>query len=561
MRRQLIGLLALALAAAPLAGAAQAQGAGGHEGHAAPGSHPGHGSRAYGDKLGTVEFPVSCDEEAARELARGLALLHHMTYEGAREVFAAAAAADPDCAMAYWGQAMTFIHPLWSDPPSEEDFERGKAFLATAGSRGEKTARERAYIAAAEAYYQAGWNRNEKANLASFEEGWQAVHEGFSDDPEAAALYALAHLATADPGDKTYAKQKRSGAIAAEILARSPDHPGGHHYLIHSYDYPPLAEQALAAARRYGENAPAVPHALHMPTHIFTRLGLWEESITMNERSATAALEHPAGDQVSLHFHHALDYVVYAHLQMGNDAKAEEVASTLAGVEGPFQTHLAAAYTLAAVPARIALERQRWVEAAALEPRTPADYPWDTAPAIEAITHFARAIGGARSGKPEVARQALERLAVLRDEAAKGSPYWAKQVEIQRLAGQAWLEFATGKKEEGLATMRAAAELEATTEKHPVTPGEVLPARELLADMLLEAERPEEALAAYQATLERSPKRFNALYGAARAAERAGDRAAAERYFQALVEVAGEASGRSEPMARAREFLAGRPSD
>ncbi len=514
-----------------------------------------HPVDSYGDRLGTVDFPVLCNEEGARLAARGLALMHHMTYEGARELFAAASAADPDCAMAYWGQAMTYIHPLWSDPPTEAGFAGARALLETAAARGAKTERERAYIAAAESYFAVGWNRAEKANLAAFETAWGEVHERFPEDSEAACFAALSQLATADPGDKTFAKQRRAGAMTEGILARIPDHPCGHHYTIHAYDHPPLAEKALAIARSYGEIAPAVPHALHMPTHIFTRLGLWQESIEWNTRSGATALHHPVNGAVSMHHLHALDYLAYAYLQRGQDREAEAVARDLAALEGPFQVEAATPYTFAAVPARLALERQRWAAAAALEPRVPADFPWDQFPALEAITHFARALGAARTGDGAGARRALDRLAALRDEAEKTSAYWAKQVEIQRLAAQAWLERAEGRGEEGLATMRAAAELEATTGKHPVTPGEILPARELLADMLLEADRPAEAKAAYEATLARSPDRFNALYGAARAAELAGDREAARGYFEALVANSDGGAG-GERIAHARRFLA-----
>jgi tetratricopeptide (TPR) repeat protein len=259
----------------------------------------------YGAHLATVHFPVSCDEAARRHAERGLALLHHMTYEGASTAFADATETDPDCAMGYWGQAMTFIHPLWSDPPSEAEFERGQELVKKARTRGEKDEWEEAYIEAVEAYYAPDWSRNEQANLAGFEEGWRKVHDQFPEDPEAASFFALAHMATADPADKSYAKQKRAAEIAQQVRTRMPEHPGAHHYIIHAYDYPPLAEEALAVARSYSDIAPEVPHALHMASHIFTRLGLWEESIAMNRRSAAAALEHAAGGKVAMHCTHS----------------------------------------------------------------------------------------------------------------------------------------------------------------------------------------------------------------------------------------------------------------
>jgi len=491
----------------------------------------------YGDELGTVRFPGSCSDATRRQASRGLALLHHMTYEGARAAFTAATEADPDCAMGYWGRAMSYIHPLWSDPPSESDFEKGRALVNEALAK-EKTGREEAYISAVEAYYAPGWSRDEKANLAGFEEGWQRAHERFPEDPEAATFYALAHMATADPADKSYTKQKQAAKIAQEVLKRVPDHPGAHHYTIHAYDYPPLAEKALPVARSYGEIAPAVPHALHMPSHIFTRLGLWQESIAMNSRSAEAALKHPAGDKVSLHYPHALDYLAYAYLQRADDRKAEEILETIRNLEGPFQPHPASVYAFAAIPARAALERQHWSEAARLEPRQPENFPWDRYPAMEAMTHFARALGAARSGDAQDAREALGRLVSLREQAAASSAYWANQVEIQLMTARAWLGYAEGKQQQALERMRRAAEKESDTEKHPITPGEVLPARELLADMLLDMGRHQEAHEQYLKALERSPNRFNSLYGAGRAAELAGDDTRAAEYFGKLVNTA-----------------------
>ena len=425
-----------------------------------------------------------------------------------------------------------------------------------AKTRGERTERERAYIAALEAYYAQGWNRHETANLASFEEGWEKVHHQFPKDLEAACFYALAHMATADPADKTYAKQRRAGAIAEKVRAQVPDHPGAHHYIIHAYDYPALAEKALPAARSYGKIAPEVPHALHMPTHIFTRLGFWDESITMNKRSEVAALKHPVGGAISLHYLHALDYLAYAYLQRAEDQKAKQVLETLNALQGPLQPHTASAYTLAVVPARLALERQEWTDAVSLVPRMPSNYPWERYPAMEAITHFARALGAARSGDGQTARQALDKLAALRDQTAKTSAYWAKQVEIQRLSAMAWLAYEEGKQEGALDIMRKAAELETSTEKHPVTPGEVLPARELLADMLLQIGRHKEAQAEYEATLERSANRFNSLYGAGRAAELAGNKKEATTYYQRLFHVASHADTQRPRLQDARRFLA-----
>lgn len=332
------------------------------------------------------------------------------------------------------------------------------------------------------------------------------------------------------------------------------DHPGGHHYVIHAYDQPPLARQALTVAHDYGDIAPEVPHALHMPTHIFTRLELWQESIGRNKKSSDAALKHPAGDKVSVHYLHALDYLAYAFLQRGEDVKAQQISDTLATLEGPFQVEIATPYTFAAVPARLTLEKQQWQKAAKLEPRQPIDYPWTQFPAIEAITHFTRGLGSARRGDTSATKQFIAQLANLRDEAAKTSEYWAKQVEIQRLSTAAWLAFAQNEKNSALATMQKAAGLEASTSKHPVTPGEVLPAQELLGDMLLSLGHYGGAQQQYVLALERSPGRFNSVYGAARSAELAGHKSDAALYYEKLVVVAVENSEHVR-LRKAREYL------
>jgi tetratricopeptide (TPR) repeat protein len=516
-------------------------------------------SDSTGAPLGTVRLTHSCNDAAAIQLGRGLALLHSMTYEDARSAFASATEVDPDCAMGYWGQAMTFVHPLWSDPPGEAGFERGQALLGEARSHAESEG-ELAYIEALAGYYEAGRGDSERPNLMGFESGWRAFHEKYPDDPEGTCFYALARLGTAEPSDKTFAVQRAAGALAEGVLADIPDHPGAHHYIIHAYDNPALAERAVDVARSYGKVAPEIPHALHMPTHTFTRLGLWQESIEWIRRSADAALKRSMGGETSLHYFHALDYLAYAYLQGAEDRRAVEVLRELEGVAPPYQTHLASAYTFAAVPARVALERHMWDAAADLEPRVPSDYPWQTVPAMEAITHFARALGAARSGRLEQAREDLETLAAIKEQVAGRAPYWGTQVEIQRLSALGWLQLAEGSRDEALATMREAAELEAGTEKHPVTPGEILPARELLADMLLELDRASEALAEYEKALERSPNRFNSLYGAGRAAELSGDAAAASRYYEALVKVTANADTERERLRRARSYVAERRS-
>ncbi len=499
---------------------------------AAPAEHVHEKSGA----LGSVNLATSCGALAHAEVQRGLSLLHHMMYDDAANAFHGAANSEPGCAIAYWGQSMALVHPLWSDPPDAEKFRKGQQLLETALRQPDISEQERAYIGALDAYYAKGKAPREIENLRAFATGWREVHEKFPDDPDAALFFALGELATADPADKTFSQQKRAGKLIEAVFARYPDHPGAHHYIIHAYDLPALAPRALAVAREYGRIAPEVPHALHMPSHIFTRLGLWEESIAWNRKSAAAALAQPVAGAVSIHYLHALDYLVYAYLQRGEDASALGIAEKLEGIRPPVQIELASAYAFAAIPARLVLERQDWRGAASLQPRSPSWYPWDGVPAVEAISHFARALGAARPGNPQLASQSLKRLEGLRERASESSAYWGSQVEIQRLSALAWLQYWEGKHSQALDTMRSAGALEASTEKHPVTPGEVLPARELLADMLFASGEFAQAQEEYRKVLERSPNRARSLFGAARSAKRAGsDEAAADFYSQATV--------------------------
>ena len=512
---------------------------------------------SFGNQLGTVQFPMSCSDEARPYVERGVALLHHMTYHGARSSFAAATTIDPDCAMSYWGQAMTYIHPLWSDAPSKGDFETGRLLTEKAKIHGQKTDRETAYIEAVAAYYEQGWNKKETSNLRSFETGWKSVHQTFPEDIEAASFYALAHMATANPGDKTYTKQKQAGTIVEKVLGRVPDHPGAHHYTIHAYDYPVLAPKALNVARSYGEIAPDIPHALHMPTHIFTRMGLWQESIVMNKRSAAAALKHPAGKQISLHYPHALDYLVYAYLQQANDDKAKQVMEEIFDRNGQFQPHIAASYAFTAIPARFALERQQWEEAADLDPKLPDGYDMNDFPAMEAVPYFARALGAARSGQLIKAHQEIEKLTAFQKMAQKASEYWAKQVEILRLTAMAWIRYEEGDKNEALMVMQKAAQLESSTEKHPVPPGKILPAREVLGDMLLDMGRYAEAINEYEIALKRGPNRFNSLYGAGMAAELGGDEKKANSYYLKIIDITDGVDTDREKVKHAKQYIAG----
>lgn len=507
-----------------------------------------------GSSLGSIAFTTSCDTEANAAMRRGLALLHHMTYTEAESEFARAGELDPGCALSYWGRALTYVHPLWPDVPSDEAFERGTALLEEARRVGSPDERDVAYIAALEAYYRDGVNRSERERLERYAEAWAAVADTYPTDSEAALFEALSQIAIASDADKTHAVRARGGELAERVLAAIPDHPGAHHYVIHAYDVPPLADRALAAARTYGSVAPENAHALHMTSHIFTRVGDWEESIAFNERSAAAALQHPVNGQVSHHYLHALDYLAYARLQRGDVAGAMDVVDGLNGLDGPVMNTAVSAYAFAAVPARIALEQAQWDRAAAVPVRTPATISWDAFPHLEAISQFARALGAARSGDLEAADRAVARLGELRRAAGElpGAYDWGAQVAIQELGARAWLAYARGNAGEALALMTEAAELEGTTEKNPVTPGEVLPARELLGDMLMAMERYAEALQAYRTALDRSPNRFNSVFGAGRAAELAGDDATAREYFGDLLEMVSEAAA-SPRIAHARE--------
>lgn len=509
-----------------------------------------------GDSLGTVNFPVECNAEGASLMERGVALLHHMMYASARQTFQEAAEADPSCAMASWGIAMTFIHPLWSDGPTPEILRQGVELVTTARSLG-GTKRERAYVETVAAYFEGGESVTEKQRLTRFEAAWSQLHQAHPEDLEAKAFFALARTATADPDDKSLTIQREAGAIVEEVLVEMPEHPGAHHYIIHAFDYPPLAERALPVARNYGKIAPDVPHALHMMSHIFTRLGLWDDSIEWNTKSAAAALRlSEALGATSMHYQHALDYLGYAYLQKALDEEALQIVETVAALQPPFHqvNRNAAAFAFSAIPARYVVERHAWAAAAALEPHTPAAFPWeDGHEKFVAMMHFGRALGLAHEGRFDEANAEIAILEELRAEFEASSPYWAKQIEIQRLGSLAWATFLNGDPDGGLRIMQEAAALEATTEKSPISPGEVLPAAELLGDMLLEAERFEEAITAYGVALARSPGRFNSLYGAGRAAELAGDLEAARDYYGQLMEATEEAGEARTRLQHARE--------
>lgn len=505
---------------------------------------------------GTVQFEDGCSPSLDSLIRFGLALVHHMTYEDAEYHFDNVIAQDPDCFWGHWGKAMTYIHPLWPDEPSAEQMQQGRVSSQRAVSLA-TSEKEKLYGEAVAAYYTETNTVPKQERLKSFHEGWKAAHQALAGDIEASLFYGLTKLSTASPGDKTYAVQLEVGALAEGVLKQIPDHPGGYHYAIHAYDIPALAPKAIEVASNYGKIAPEIPHALHMPSHIFTRLGNWDESIHWNDRSAKAALRMPLDGKVSSHYFHALDYMVYAHLQKGEDREVEQILQQVVSLDDPFTENAATLYSLASMPARYALERQRWAEAGKLHPVKAADLQWNNWPAYEAIVHFARGIGAARSGDSQVASDAVSQMDSLLARIADNMSlaYWAQQIRIQKTAVQAWQAFAQDQRADALALMRTAAEMEAATEKHPISPGEILPIAELYGDMLLETGDAAGALVQYEQSLSRTPDRLNGLYGAGRAAEVSGNKELARKHFSRLVEVAGDGNAKLERIQHAKTVV------
>ncbi len=503
------------------------------------------------EKLGKVSFPSSCSPAIQPQFNVAVAMLHSFWYAKAVEAFSAIAKAEPACGMALWGVAMAHYHPLW-EIPNPEDLKQGAAAAQKAKAVGSKSERERQFIEAIGVYYKDYTTVGEVPRNAAYAQAMEQIHNRFPEDRETSIFYALALRAAAPAGDKTYAKQRKAGAILEKIFAEKPDHPGVVHYIIHCYDYPALAGGALEAARRYAKIAPDSPHALHMPSHIFTRLGLWQESIDSNLASAAAARKNVGtGDEL-----HAVDYLAYAYLQGAQDREAKDLFNSLRAPAQSDPASFAGYYSIGTVPARYALERHRWEEAAALT-APPDTFPGGRYTPTEANFRFARALGAARVGKLDAAREDLRRLTALRDSlAARGEKYWAEQADIQREIAQAWVTFADGGKEKALRQMRAAAAHEDATDKSAVTPGAVLPARELLGDMLMEFKHPGEALPEYQAALRSAPNRFNSLSGAARAAELSGDHATAKKSYVQLLALCKNANGDRPELQRAKTYSA-----
>jgi len=512
-----------------------------------------------GEKLGQVRFPTSCSTAVQPQFDRAVALLHSFWFGEAIKGFQAVAQADPSCGIAHWGAAVTWLGNPLGGPPVARGLQEGSAAVARAKAAGAKTQREQDYIAAIEAFYKDHDKVDHRTRAVAYEKAMEALAQRYPQDREASIFYALALNITLNPADKTYANQLKAAGILEKVFADQPDHPGVAHYLIHSYDFPPIAQKGLAAARRYATIAPSAPHALHMPSHIFTRVGYWQESIDTNRASADAAkyeLRQANLEAGSYNALHAMDYIVYAALQLAKDKEAQAVLDEVRGVQKIDSEQFAAAFAFAAIPARYALERRRWAEAAELDLHPPS-LSWSRFPQAESIHRFARGLGAARGGNVASAKRDLASLEALRDAmtAAKNA-YWANQAEIQRLAVAGWVARAEGRNDEAVALLRQAADREDATEKHPVTPGSIQPAREMLAELLLDLTQPAAALKEFEASSRTDPNRLHGLAGAARAAEMAGDRAKARTYYTQLVELTKTADSERPEIAQAKAFLA-----
>jgi hypothetical protein len=504
-----------------------------------------HAHPAPAENLGTVHFQTSCSPAVAPRFDRAVALLHSFEFGASIKAFGDVLAADSSCAMAQWGIALS----RWSNPmaaggraPAQLQLGRQAAEAAARLAAAHASERERLYVAAVGELYRDYEHVDQYARMVAYERAMGDLAEKQPADTEAKIFHAIALTASAPPTDKTYANQLKAGSILEPIWAKQPNHPGLAHYIIHTYDVPALAPRAAAAAKQYSMIAPSAAHALHMPSHTFTRVGRWEESITTNLRSIDVAVRDGAFGEAL----HASDYAEYAYLQLARDSSAKAVLDGLPALAARFDVNAvtgaapgnAGVFALAAIPARYALERRDWAAAAALEPTT-SPFPW-----TEAMVHFARSLGASRTGDAVRARASIDSLAAIRDRlVARGEAYWAEQVAIQQLGAEAWLAFAAHRADSALARMREAARREDATEKSAVTPGPLAPARELLGDMLMELHRPNEALAEYRATLEKEPNRFRTLAGARTAATLAGDGAGAARYTAALKALSAKANG------------------
>jgi hypothetical protein len=488
-----------------------------------------HDMESHGGQLGKVSFPTSCDPKVQPAFERAVAMLHSFWYSAGEQAFRDVLKEDPQCAIAEWGIASILMsNPLAGQGASPQGAEKAQVAIDEGRRIGAKTERERGYIEAVASYYKDFVLHSEKERQAARAHAYEALARQFADDDEAQIFSALYIAGTQSQADQTYAAYLRAAAILETQFKKYPYHPGVAHYLIHCYDAPNIAAKGLPAARLYATIAPAAPHALHMPSHIFTRVGAWEESAATNERSVEAAKAGNEPDEA----YHGSDYMVYAYLQLARDGDARRTISEAMKVGGT-STRFIAPYAIAAMPARFVFERGAWREAANLQP-VGSKYPF-----IEAITYFARSVGAARSGDLPAARKDAGQIELLHEAlVTANSTYWATEVEVQQLAAAAWIALGEGKSDEALKLMRTAADLEDRNEKHIVTPGRIVPARELLGDMLLETKQPAAAIKEFETSQQREPNRYRNFLGCARAAEMAGDRTKAASYYQKLVVLA-----------------------
>ena len=496
-------------------------------------------------QLGNVHFATSCNEVAQRRFDRALRYQHSFWYRESKAIFEDALKADPQCAIAYWGIAQSLLaNPFNPTPP--KNLADGLSATDKGLGLAAGTAREIALIGAIRAYYADFDKRDQRTRLQTYLKAMEEVAARFPDDDEVQIYYALALDVAAAPADKTYANQLKAASILERIWKKQPQHPGVAHYLIHTYDYPAIAANGLEAAQRYAAIAEAAPHAQHMPSHIFTRVGLWAESIVSNGKAAELARAGREGDDEL----HALDYMVYALLQLGRDTQARAILEQARTVTTYNPERNTAPFSLAAGPARYMIERGDWSGAAVLEPR-PSRFPY-----VDAMTYFARALGAARSGQPQTAAADIAKLATLRDALRDKDAYWSEQIDIQWRGASAWALHAQGRHDEALALMRAAAEAEDRTEKGTVTPGPLAPARELYGAMLLARGAAADALQAFEATLRKEPNRLGATLGAAQAAQRLGDISKARQFYTSAVTLAKDADPIRPEIAAARRFVA-----
>jgi tetratricopeptide (TPR) repeat protein len=500
-------------------------------------------------EFGNVEFPSSYEASIQKDFNLGIALLHSFEYDEAEKAFAKAVDADPETAIGYWGVAMANFHPLWA-PPIPEELAKGAKAIALAQSLSGKTQKEADYINALAVFYHDCDKVPHHVRSLAFEKAMENLHAKYPDDKEAATFYALALNGSADPSDKTFTKQRKAGEILTSLYPGEPDHPGIIHYIIHSYDYPELANQALFAARKYASVAPSSAHAQHMPSHIFTRLGLWDEDIQSNLASVESAKCYAESSGIKGHWDeemHGLDYLVYSYLQKGDNENAKKQIDYLLSIEEVSPVNFKVAYAYAAIPARYALENKMWKEAAALQPIALKNLSWNKFPWQSANIHFAKLLGFVHTGDIGSAKAELKNLSAMHDTLAnQNDAYRARLVEVQVKAGEAWIKYKEGNNKEAIRLATAAAELEESTQKHPVTPGEVIPARELLGDLLLDMNKPEDALANYIIDLKYHPNRFNGVYGAAVAAKRSGNTSMMKSFYKQLVDITEKGSARPE---------------